>query len=301
MIVVRSLVLRFVLFLILLAFPGLFSEASDANERCTQDPSRPPCRGSPGRCTRNQDWSPGGFVANTASVEKGSSWFNVFRTNGPYISKYAQICDSAQISGSASVVGNAQVYGQAQVAGNAIISGEAQVFENASIYGNARITENAQIFGSAEIHGDAFIGGTARVYWNTQISGNSFITEGDWAEGNNIRSKILDQSGIRINTYDQNPLDPQLLVTAQKCLSELAEDKLKPDADQFICPHCLELIDEKLTEGPLIYTRCHHFICKACFDQALERHDRCPVCGKAKMEQGRLEIEKHFNRLSGGL
>ena len=69
-----------VLFVFSFIFLITVAPASAANDWCIEDEDSPPCRGLPGKCTRNSDGSVGGFVANTARVEK--AWGR----NKPYIS-----------------------------------------------------------------------------------------------------------------------------------------------------------------------------------------------------------------------
>ncbi len=126
-----------------------FLSAQAAGTWCILYPDTPPCTGLPGVCTLNADGSKGGFVADTAYVEKTNYFF--FKKNKPFIGKYAQVCENAQI------LDEAKVDGFAVISGEAVISGKAEVFEYARVYGNARIGGTTQVYLNAKVHGNAWL------------------------------------------------------------------------------------------------------------------------------------------------
>jgi len=118
----------------------------------------------------NPDKSIGGFVEETAKVEKTS-----------YIEFSVRVFGNARISGNARVFGdariseNAQVYENAWVSENARVFGDARVFGNAQVYGNAWVSENAQVSGDVRVFGDARISENARVSGDVRVFGNARI------------------------------------------------------------------------------------------------------------------------------
>lgn len=169
---------------------------ANADTWCIEDPANLPCGGAPGECTRNQDYSDGGFVANSARVTQTHHWP---RRNKPFIGRFAQVCqeaivlERARVYGRARVFGkarlsdDAQVYGNAQVFGDAYISGRARVYGEAQVAGHAQISENAQVFEAAQVTGDAsginssptpgesFIQRSVMIYGNALIYGTASV------------------------------------------------------------------------------------------------------------------------------
>jgi len=149
-----------------------------AQHWCFQANGSAPCKGVEGRCTRNQDGSYGGFVADTAFIETRGI-FGVFgKKNVPYLARYAQICESAKVFGDARISDNAVVYGSAQVDGEAQISDDAQVYGGAHIFGNAQVKGQAQVYGNAQVSGNALIFGQVHVFGDSQIAGEAQIFGG---------------------------------------------------------------------------------------------------------------------------
>src|SRR5690348_16547562 len=81
------------------------SSSYAARDWCIGGTNLPPCNGAPGKCTRNSDGSKGGFVADSAFVEK--SWF--LGWNVPYIDRYAQVCETAHVFGAARILNYSQI------------------------------------------------------------------------------------------------------------------------------------------------------------------------------------------------
>ena len=100
------------------------------------DQAHLPCGGATGKCTKNKDGSPGGFVADTAMVEKESH--NLFwERNRSFLEKDSQVCDRAQVRGSARVDSQSKVYEDAQVYDFAKVY-HTQVYGHAQVYGKSR-------------------------------------------------------------------------------------------------------------------------------------------------------------------
>ena len=159
---------------------GFYQHSGHAQDNwCIQDPANPPCDGAQGRCTRNQDGSPGGFVANTATVEQ-VSYAYFWSRNRPFIGQYAQVCDhagvyhDAQVRDSAKIFENAMVFDNAEVFGNAQVSGDARVAENASIYEDAQIYDDAIITGDVQIAGDTQVFGNCMAFQAMRVSTGRF-------------------------------------------------------------------------------------------------------------------------------
>lgn len=136
----------------------------------------------------NPDGSKGGWVAETATVEKGCSIGDNARVFGK-----AWVCDKARVYGNAEVYGNAQVYDNARVYGNAWVFGNARVYGKAQVYGkawvydktrvygkawvcgNARVCENAWVYDKAWVYGNAWVYSKAQVYGNARVYGDARV------------------------------------------------------------------------------------------------------------------------------
>ncbi len=154
-------------------FTTILASYSAEGEWCIDDFNHPPCNGAPGACTLNSDGSLGGFVANTATVQK--TIISLLQKNRPFISQFAQICDQAEISGLSKILGTAKVTGNAKVYGHTQIADSAEISGQAKVYGRARIWENAKIFGDAQVYGNASVYGHAKIYERAQVFGYSMI------------------------------------------------------------------------------------------------------------------------------
>lgn len=178
-----------------------------------------------GKCTRNSLSNRGGYVANTARVER-----NIFGFNRVEIGINAQICDMAQVSGYARVLENAQVSGTAQVSEDAQVFGNAQVSGNTQVFGTARVFENAQVSGNAWVYGNArvyedarvfenaWVTGNARVSGNAQLSGNAKVTGYAWVFGNAQLSGNAEVSGdarVSRNAPPHSDNEPQIVNTTE--------------------------------------------------------------------------------------
>ncbi len=300
-----------------LFFSLILPASYGAQNGCIQDKNFPPCGGQSGRCTQNSDYSLGGFVADTATVEVNAAGKNI-----PYLDRYTQVCDFARVSGQARVSDNAQIFdnawvsGNARIYGNVMVFGDAQVYGSARVYGDAqvfqggqvfeeawvagyaRVYENAQVAGNARVFGKSFIYGDALVSGNTEISGSARIFGTAWISGDARVYKgdhhipaqenllIFSQDGIRISAYGQTELSPELKARVADCLKYLNAAE-KDD----ICSICLDPIREQFHLGCVVYTRCQHTFCQECFDRSLERDSRCSLCRQEHVAQKRVELE----------
>ncbi len=155
---------------------------------CIEDPNEPPCGGAEGECTINRDGSPGGFVADSAYVEKNFFSF-IWNRNNPTIDRYAQVCDTAEVTGRSQIMDHAKVRGDARVSDRVQVLGFAQVFGSAEIRGGAQIRDYAQVFESAkvsgptQIFGNAKVHGHSRIYESAQVYDNAEVREAAWIYG----------------------------------------------------------------------------------------------------------------------
>ena len=134
--------------IILFAFI-FFSSPVFAGNWCLRDPF-PPCYGASGKCTRNSDGSKGGFVANTAYVQK-TRYLKIYEVNKPFISIGAQVCENAHVADDARILESALISGRAQITGTTQIGGRT------SIGGNIRIDESSAVRNSmSEYSGFSF-------------------------------------------------------------------------------------------------------------------------------------------------
>ncbi len=119
------MILRSSLYINLFSFLFIISTYA-ADVWCIEDRENPPCYGFPGRCTRNSDGSPGGFIADTATVE--SEMVSGLSHNRPHIGLEASVCDRAHVTD------------HAHVADHALITGDAWIYGDAQVFGNARVS-----------------------------------------------------------------------------------------------------------------------------------------------------------------
>ena len=176
----------------------------------------------PAKRHQNPDGTIGGWVAETALVEKSAFvrydakvFDKAIVLNNAYISGKAKIFGNAQVSnsarvynsakvfGNAKILNHAQVYGDAAVCEDAIVSDCALVFENALvagysniydyalIFGKCSIFENARVFGKAQICGDSIAKGDARVSEMAKINKSSIVDGKAKIKG---KCKIIDQT-----------------------------------------------------------------------------------------------------------
>jgi carbonic anhydrase/acetyltransferase-like protein (isoleucine patch superfamily) len=89
----------------------------------------------------NPDGSPGGWVADTATVEST-----------------AIVADQAKVFGNAVVKGDAWVFERAKVCGDAVVADHARVFGRAIVRGNAEVCGVACVSGGSVVEGDAVVG-----------------------------------------------------------------------------------------------------------------------------------------------
>jgi carbonic anhydrase/acetyltransferase-like protein (isoleucine patch superfamily) len=168
-----------------------------ADDWCIQNRERLPCSGAAGKCTRNKDYSEGGFVADTAYVQQTRFWP---KRNKAQIGKFAQVCDEARVYKGVSVLGNARVFGRAQLFDHVNVFGNAEVGGDSVIHGNVKIFDNASVTGSAHISGHAFIFGNARVFGSAQISDSVHIFGSAWVYGTAVvTGQHLIYQNVRVN------------------------------------------------------------------------------------------------------
>jgi len=138
----------------------------------------------------NRDCTPGGWVADTASVADTVRVAGNARLYGD-----AKVRGNARVTGTASVAGNAHVHGHTCVAGNALVagnaevSGDARVTENAKVYGyaqvsgsarvyeKAKVCENAKVYGFSRVSGNAKLSGDARAHGGVHVHGDASVME----------------------------------------------------------------------------------------------------------------------------
>lgn len=136
----------------------------------------------PARRHANPDGTPGGWVADSASVAATAYVASTAMVYGnAHVMNDAKILNSAKILGNANVRDRATVANNAVVYGNATISDSAVVKGNAKVYGYTFITENSQVYGHATVYGSAIIRGDARIHGESsvfasgQVQGNAVI------------------------------------------------------------------------------------------------------------------------------
>jgi|GEM_PF-1959231 len=105
----------------------------------------------------NPAGSIGGWVANTANVEKT-----------------ACIEVEALVFGNSNILDNARIYDKAQVFGNAKVTNNAKIGGKAKVCNEAYICDNAHIYGMAKIYGDA------RIFGDSATNKKTNETEGVW-------------------------------------------------------------------------------------------------------------------------
>lgn len=156
------------LLLLFLSFPTFAAE-------------RDPCDQAIGRFVINADGSRGGFVADTARVER----VRFSRRVRPYIGPHARVCQEAQ------VLGDARVEEVSVVAGRATVSQQA-VIRNSRIFGT--VSSTAQVNDSV-VDSESIVDLNARIdtseIRNSTVRGNSNIH----------LSEILDRSLVSGNSH----------------------------------------------------------------------------------------------------
>jgi carbonic anhydrase/acetyltransferase-like protein (isoleucine patch superfamily) len=161
---------------------------------------------------KNPDGSKGGWVANTAKVDKTAyvgenacvfrkasvidrakvldytRVFDFARVIGSalitgkaliydhaLIADFAQINEVAEVFEDAEVFGRAKIYGAAKVSGNVLISDNVQIFDAASVFDDAQISESAKVYGFSKVYDSALVSGETQIHDHARIYGNAKV------------------------------------------------------------------------------------------------------------------------------
>ncbi len=144
-----------------------------------------PCQGQAGAFRTNPDNTPGGFVAETASVDA-----TVFITTDASVCGSATVIEGAYITDRSVIKGRATIRGNVQIAGKAAVYGDAYVTNQNGE--RMLVTNDSKIYGQAYINGSVIISGTSEVFgWGkvlefAQITGNSKVCGSFTARGYDI-------------------------------------------------------------------------------------------------------------------
>lgn len=150
-----------------------------------------PCNGAIGSIHVNQDGTPGGFVASTATVDSTIS-----------LTPESQVCERATVIEGVKLTDRAKISGKATVRGKVLVAGRAQIFGEAYIVNplgdEMIINENVKIFGNAFIQGSVVVSGTSEVFgWGkvlefAQVLGATKICGGSIVKGFDVLTDNTD-------------------------------------------------------------------------------------------------------------
>jgi UDP-3-O-[3-hydroxymyristoyl] glucosamine N-acyltransferase len=132
---------------------------------------------------RHLDGSPGGWVANSATV-------SAFVTLGPEVLVLGHarvdggavlrdqviVADHAKVEGPVTLSGQVVVHGHSRIAHRARVHGNVEIFEHAKVFGDARIFDDARVFGRAHVFEDAHVFERAEVSGHVHVFGAAFVS-----------------------------------------------------------------------------------------------------------------------------
>jgi len=135
--------------------------------------NKTPCEGAKGKCSTNSDGSAGGFVADSAYVEKlPNRFFWIKKKNRPYISPSVQVCGSSSVTEDArlddytQVRDSAKIYGNAKVS-NSIVQGDSRVYGESVVEKESDLSGDVEIFEKAAIQNSKIYGG--KIHGNSEV------------------------------------------------------------------------------------------------------------------------------------